>query len=178
MRSLIFALLALSIFGSPAFAQEAGGRAQADRPQWVTAEAIEANLAAALEDESARTAFLNSFLNGEVWVRVDEASVIAEARRQREGATTFGPLNLITYEVNGQTVILAFTRPEIGETVLGPDARFIGMSGLQALQLQTEHGLTLNYNNGPSVTFPREHIAALLGSLQPLSAVGTPPAQR
>lgn len=178
MRSLIPALLALFISGSPAIAQEAGGRAQADRPQWVTAEAIEANLAAAMEDESARTAFLNSFLNGEVWVRVDHASVIAEARRQSEGSVSPGVAGVVLYEVEGETVIFAFTRPEIGRAVLGPDATFIGMSGLDALRLQAEHGLTLNYNNGPSVTFSREQIAALLGSLQPLSAAGTPPAQR
>lgn len=178
MRFLIPALLALAIFGSPALAQETGARAQTDRPQWVSAEAIEANLAAAMEDESARTAFLNSFLNGEVWVRVDQASVIAEARRQREGSVSPVSAGVVLYEVEGETLIFAFTRPEIGRAVLGPDATFIGMSGLDALRLQREYGLALNYNNGPTVTFSREHIAALLGSLQPLSEAGTQPAQR
>lgn len=164
-------LLSLALVAAWSLAASAAAQSSAP-PQWSPA-VIEANLAAAMEDESRRHAFLTSFLNGEVWVRVEQSSLDAAAEHQRSGAPGRVPLQMFAGDVEGQTVIFAFTRPELAPAAFGQEVPLLGMSGEAALRAQSQVGLSLNYNNGPGVIFTPEDIAALLATIQYQPA--TPP---
>lgn len=169
MRLFLTTFLAICVAASTALAQT-----PSPRPDWATAEAIERNLAAAMEDPARRDAFLNSFLNGEVWVRVDQATLDAIAERQRTGRGQV-PLQLFAGKTpSGHDVIFAFTRRELALQAFGEEAPLLGMSGEAALRAQSQVGLILNYNNGPSVTFTPQDIATLLAGVQRPAV--TPPA--
>lgn len=165
MRIFIPAVLAACSIAASASGQDAGPRPGADRAHWATAEAIETNLAAAVNDENARHAFLTAFLNGEVWVRVDEETPEVVARLQQEGRS-LRQVGVFAGDLRGRTVIFAFTRPELAPAAFGREVPLLGMSGEAALRLQSQYGVSLNYNSGASVIFSPEEIAALLASIQ------------
>src|ERR1700754_1838925 len=167
MRLFLTTLLAACAVASTALAQaEPAPRPAPDRPEWATAEAIERNLAAAMEDPAARQAFLTSFLNGEVFVRVDQATLDAVVEQQRTGQGQVA-LQLVTGRIaDGQDVIFAFSRRKLARLAFGEDVPLLGMSGEAALRAQTQVGLTLNYNNGPGVTFTPQDIVALLAGIR------------
>jgi hypothetical protein len=163
MRFLFPTLLAALTLSSAALAQSPPA-AQTIPPEWAP-EAIESNLARSMEDVTVRQAFLTSLLNGQVWVRVDQATVdaAAEQLRTRQGRVQ---TRIFTGKIEGgDEVIFAFTRPELAVLAFGEDVPLLGMSGEMAFRLQTQFGLSLNYNNGPGVIFTPDDIAALLAGL-------------
>ncbi|KQW86346.1 SseB family protein [Brevundimonas sp. Root1279] len=160
MKSLVLSVLVWCCFGV--------AQAQAQSPvaaQW-SPEVIEANLAAAIENPAARNAFLTSFLNGKIWVRVEQSTYDAAAARERAGTLEALPMQLFASDINGKSVIFGFTRQELAPAAFGQQVPLLGMTGEQVLRLQNQAGFVLNYNNGPVVIFTPEEIAILLQSIQ------------
>jgi hypothetical protein len=162
MRLFLPTLLAAFAVASTALAQAT----PSPRPDWATADAIERNLVAAMENPTARNAFLTSFLNGEVFVRVDQATLDAVVEQQSTGQGTVTPRYFTGIPPGGEEVIFAFSRRELARLAFGEEVPLLGMSGETALRTQSRVGIVLNYNNGPSVTFSPQDIATLLASIQ------------